>query len=408
MPGTRSSIVSLAGVLMSAVASPAQPTAPVPSTHPAFSEITREDLSLLKQMGPDLTIHKTPHFVIATDTGPDYLREVRSAVEQTYERVLAFCKAHELEIDPPKQRLAVVCYRGREPYDRYASAQGFDSAGTYGCYFSSTNRTVFFNAANEPEWVQLQQAIVKTREGLDRLSSMAGGLKDRQGDVVIELGDGRRLTGSKTEVETELAKEIDQARKKLQSLDQRRQQGLERVTRMVMRHETAHQVLFNVGVHVRDRRNPPWLKEGLACLFEIPVEPPDSMPAGFNPSRLRDLHDVVGPGPSGAAPGVDDLMKTANAGRLPLPYDLVTEPTLLDERGQPGAVVYAAAWSLAYFLHARHGDALAAYINDVRTRDPATTTRSTSELDRFEHHFGPLGEAFTRRWAEFVLALPAG
>jgi len=363
------------------------------------------EAALLRAAGDGFQIKRTPHFIIAYDTDRDLVDELTGRLEQTYHAVHHFCEMNGIEARGLDRRLEVVFFNHRASYDRYSAGIGFRSAGTYGLYFEPTNRSAFYNAINDPELVQLHAEIVGARSSLDDLSRAVNDIKGSRTQVEIEFADGRRISGPKAEVKRVVAKEIESARDKLHALDARRKACCARINQTVIQHETAHQVLFNAGVHVRGAMNPRWLVEGLACLFETPPGGLGTGMAAINQARLKDIRSTVSSRRNKRRLTSEDFVQAVSDGRLTPPPRLVADPGLFDERGDRGAIHYAAAWAMTHYLQRTKTAELAAYLKVLSRRRPGFRPTPASEVALFEAHFGPLDETFLRRWGGYILNL---
>lgn len=364
----------------------------------------KAEQALLRWAGPGFAIKRTPHYLIAYDTPREAMEGLAVRVEHTYNAVYRFCEANKIEADHSKQRLEIVFFDQRRRYDQYARRIGFKPEGTYGVYHEATNRSAFVNMLNDSELIALEKGIDRAQRNLDRLVKQIDRMRPRYHALIeVQLSDGRRIVGTADEVEKQA---VEPARQALRSLDARRKSFSARINQMVIQHEVAHQVLFNSGMHVRGASNPMWVAEGLATQFETP---PNSRGTGIgttNQLRLRDFRVVVGNGQDRRRLTGEALVATIKAGRLFPLAKLVSDPTLFQQRGDVGTRVYASAWSLMHYLRRRHPDPLAEYLRALADRKAGEKVSSEQELRLFDSHFGPLDDAFVKRWGNFILSLP--
>ncbi|MFQ5624802.1 MAG: DUF1570 domain-containing protein, partial [Paracoccaceae bacterium] len=171
---------------------------------------------------------------------------------------------------------------------------------------------------------------------------------------------------------------IDRRHRRIREIESRIRIYEDLITKTVVRHEIAHQVLFNYGLQPRGASNPRWLREGLAMQFEAP--------AGVNRHRM------------------EDFLALDRAGlRLNL-RDLIADPEYLG----PGAADlpgrYAAAWALVHRLVHERPRALAAYL-EISSRPAATGEPVVPEAAKFQATFGKLDTAFERKLVTYVEAL---
>ncbi|HSW45159.1 MAG TPA: DUF1570 domain-containing protein [Phycisphaerae bacterium] len=377
---------------------------------PALGATTREALpvddlrenALQRLVGQNFKLKRTAHFVIAYDTTTELVESLTIRLEATCAAIYRFCEYQGIVPRKPGQRLEVLFFNEQTAYERYCATIGFRPEGTYGVYHELSNRSAFFNIENAPQIVAMQASVLAARRNLDELSQAVKNIRDRRTIVEIEFGDGQRRRLTRREVDREIA----QTRKKLQELDGRRSAYTNHINLTVIQHETAHQVLYNARVHARGASNPPWLVEGLACLFETP---PGKTGAGFaaiNQLRLQDFRNAVaGDGPAGNL-NAADFLEAVEAGRIASPREIVLKPELLRRPGPNRATHYAAAWALTTYLQRVHGNKLAGCLQEIARRTPGRNVTPQEELELFERHFGPMDETFLRRFATYLLNLP--
>jgi len=360
-----------------------------------------QENQLLQTVGAEFQIKRTPHFLIVYNTEKKLVIELISRLEHTYHAVYRFCKACGIEGKQPSRRLEVLFFNEPSEYINYTTNFAFPAAGTYGLYFEPTNRSAFFNVLNEPQMILLHIGITTAQENLDQLKKTLKEIRNNQTPVEIRFRNGRTVRLTKTEIK----KKIESTESELQILDGRRKAYSDHINQTVMQHETAHQVLFNAGIHVRGSTNPRWLVEGLACLFETP---PSSRGAGFatiNQMRLKDFRTAVAGESSKQRLTADDYFTAVEKGRIPSLHDLITKPRLLESRGQSGTTAYALAWALTHYLHRNKTEQFAAYLKDLSSRHPTTRVNPSRELAVFEKHFGPIDRDFVKQWSEYIFRL---
>jgi len=170
---------------------------------------------------------------------------------------------------------------------------------------------------------------------------------------------------------------------------------------VLIRHEVAHAAMYRAGVHVSSAANPPWLVEGLACVFEVP-QPLRNGALAVNPWRLADLTAAAdAPAQSNDQPPAPGL------GTRPL-RQLVTEASLFDARQGDQALLYAQSWALVHFLYAQDSAVFGDYLRRAASRRPGEGIDASRELLEFEAAFGPLTNELERRWSKEVHGWSAG
>lgn len=357
--------------------------------------------ALLETAGSGFSVKSTPHFLIAHRTTDAEVRPFVTRVEQTYQSIQRFCRANGLPFRPPERKLEILFFDTAEEYAVYARRMGFFSIGTYGFYQEATNRSAFYNMENEPALLEMRRDLRSSRERVAQIEQSLARAAGPSVAVTLEYGDGRRRTMTVAQAKAELAKMRDELRR----LDARANNYAERINRTIIQHETAHQVFFNVGVHVRGGPNPVWLIEGLATLFETPPSGSGSGAGAINQMRLLDFRTAVSAGNPTRDLKPDALFAALRDGRL-LPLDeLLTQSEAFTTRGPEGASRYAQAWALVHFLQRQRTPAFADYLRIVSSRRPGQRIDKRREIADFEKAFGPIGDEFVRRWAGFIFSI---
>lgn len=365
-----------------------------------------QERSLAAEPGPGFRVKRTSHFLIAYDTKPEVVEDLTNRLEQTYHMVFQFCDMNGIRSQRPDRRMEVIFFDKRAAYETYARSQGVSAVGTFGLYLQMTNRSFFFNAANDEQVVRLQAQIAAGKASIDRLEQQLRSMPANGAMIEVRFSNGERIVGTKAEVERRVGKKIDEDRAELKKIEMRQRSYCDKINQAVIQHETAHQTLFNAGLHVRGAGNPKWLIEGLACLFETPPGPPGSGFSVLNTTRLEDFRQAVG-GNTKRQLTSRDYVQAVEAGLLASPKQLILHPYSLDARGDAGLRNYAVAWALTHYLQRNQRDQLAAYLLDVSVRMPGDNPSPQQELELFEDHFGPIDEAFLRRFSGYILGLTA-
>jgi hypothetical protein len=300
--------------------------------------------SLLAELGQGFGIHKTEHFALAYNTDPQLARQVAKRVERTYGAAIAFCRFLRIQAITPSQPLEVVLFDRYEQYADYGRSIGFSPKHTRGFYDGHANRSAFYNAFNDPEIQQLNAKI------------------------------------------SLLATRPDAKPARLHQLRRQVDYHAGTVLQTAMRHETAHQVLYNCGVLSRSVPTPLWLAEGLACLFEVQAAGPRRhLPV--NQPRLEKFNEVA-----------------AHNALLPLTELLTARPSPKIELTHT-ETFYAQSWAMCYYLTKYRPRPFAAYLKLIRARSPTQEPSDRQELADFEQSFGPPNARFEQTWVQAMLRL---
>lgn len=161
---------------------------------------------------------------------------------------------------------------------------------------------------------------------------------------------------------------------------------IEQRERVTANHEVTHQISFNVGPLVRNTMIPMWLKEGLACLFEVPMPCCDDGLVPVNDLRLADI---------------------STPAELPPIRELITQNRAWDGDPVGSAQRYAHAWALTHFLLHRRADGMGTYLRNMSQRKPNEVFSARQTMAEFEAAFGPVDESLEKEWRSYVTELIA-
>jgi hypothetical protein len=271
--------------------------------------------------------------------------------------------------------LAVAIFDGFVDYDR--CAKRFELCGTSaaGFYDRAANVCVFHNVMNNPLLRDAGEAIAKIETKLQRT---------------------QRFT---------VAQHERQLRAQLAELTTQRDRMVLHFNRFVFRHEIAHQALYNLGVHRRDRYYPMWLVEGLACQFEEAWTGPPSKLL-VNPARLADVRESLG----ASAKLFDDVraawVSAVGKGQWAPLADLVTSDAGFIAPGANPSWRYAQSWALVRHLIEHNPDAFKKYLRILAARPADKAMTAGEALKVFESAFGPIAPEMELALVEATLRLP--
>lgn len=349
----------------------------------------------------------TPHFRLRyTDNKPE-VQAIAADAEQTYDEVLAFCAYHELTATPPSQPLEILFFSDTKAFQAHAQRAGLVQTNSYGFYDEKTNRCVFLDLATNAEIAEVRNALQQARRNAKAIKAQLAAARPDAEEITLTYGDGTQVTLSPMEAELSLASALYQ----LQQLRNRYDRYTGEINRTVTRHEIAHQVFFNIGVLRRGGSAPPWFVEGLAMLFETPEIPYATKPRSINGARYNDLYEAVCPHESDESLNAATVAAAVHEGRL-LPLRNLVGTSWEDHRQQPSpsrredgdtSLLYAQSWALVYYLHRQQKDKLGDYVRRIQRRTNANIGPEV-EIRDFEAAFGPLDEAFFRRWAAWLVS----
>jgi len=299
-----------------------------------------ESARLLALGGEAFSIHRTDHFLIASDGDEGVVTPLAERLEAAYQAVVRFADDIKLPIHPPPEPLPVLLFNRHSDFERYAGAVGFNDHSAPGFYHPRNNTAAFCNVLDLPPLRDISQRIEQA-EAPERIIDWRS-----QRDEIVET-----------------------------------------FNRVVIQHETAHQVLFNIGVLSRDADNPDWLVEGLACQFEV------SIPNAVNQMRLADFREAYAATLSAVTAAASDDSALQSDKRLLSLTDLVADDEFKVADESKRTIRYAQAWALVDYLHRTRAEALAVYVRRIAAHPRNERTDRQHRITEFQSVFGPLDQA---------------
>lgn len=335
--------------------------------------------SLMAVLGSEGKVRETDHFAIAYNGEYDHLRPLIGRVEGVYAAVSRMCQHARLIDRPPPDRLSILFFDSFADYRTYAASLGESGDALAGFYHSGSNLAVFYNTLTRPDLKAFDEQI----EALRR--QMLGAPRDRSG------GDQRAAL-----------------QRQIAGYQIQRDAFVDRINRLVIQHETAHQVLFNLGVHVRGGMNPGWLVEGLACQFEVAQSGGHGGLGTVNDHRLADLREAFALERSVLSPTPQQRRVAFESGRFVPLAELIGDAEVMAQRGDANMNYrYAEAWSLVYYLNRFHREDFVGYLSDLRNRAPGETVGRQQEIQLFEKRFGAIDARLEDAWIGYMLSIPS-
>ena len=333
--------------------------------------------TLLAITGDGFRIRHTNHFTIAFDTDPVVLSRLEARLEGSHRAIRMFCKRLNLPMRESKGNLMVILYGNRHAFDEHARRLGVLSKEAVGFYHTEENVALFAEASTHEDIMMIDTLVGDLSEQIKALGT--GKANRERRDLLLE----RRAATLR-----------------------HRHAIVDRFNRLVIQHETAHQTLYNFGVHVRGADNPTWVTEGLACQFEVPQTAPDGHLDGINHMRLADLKEGLGlPLDAGTISDEQIVRAIARGEVLPI-RSMIEHPHRLHESARVAPTRYAEAWGLVYYLANRHKEAFGEYLRRLSSRKPGERRGPEGEWADFTASFSVENEEFQREWLAFIVKLP--
>jgi hypothetical protein len=340
-----------------------------PDTPPSWSAV-----EITETLGDRFRTHDTEHFSIYYDTPYETLRPLTARLEGIYDAIERFSATLDSPIVVTQRRLPIILFARHEDFAAYAEKAGLSGGSVAGFYNPKTNVAAFVDVLDSPSLRPLHHEIKRLDAVLQNQNGPSAGGQPRMDAV-----------------------------NRLMVLRAQRDALVESFNRVVLQHEAAHQILFNLGVHVRGVRTPLWVVEGLACQFEVPQSDARGTLTRVNHMRLGDLRTALGAADKDKNAGALFPKAVANGNLLPLDELLTVEQFPGDQNHLTAG--YSQAWALVHFLHRQRPGAFAKYLAVLASRKPGADVSSAQEMTDFETAFGSADEDFTRTWLTFMLRL---
>jgi hypothetical protein len=307
----------------------------VSSRFQAYSAAELRD-QLRREMGNEYEIVGTGHYLVCAAKGE--AQKYAGLFEDLYRTLYVYCRARNFRVTEPEFPLVALVFPDHARFAAYARQDGVQAMrGLRGYYLVSSNRIALFEDGSNR-----QAARPELPAGLSAASQFAAGEPPTFSSVL------RRSSrpGYFPEVDGEVQDTIV--------------------------HEATHQVAFNVGLHTRVGRNPKWVVEGFATMFE-----PEGM---RSPSAGRTLMSRA---------NRERFIWFGNFAKSRRKANSLEEFVAGDEAF--GANVldgYSQAWALTFFLVETRNSQYAQFLSAIMQRDPLAAYDSEQRVADFKRAFG--------------------
>lgn len=345
---------------------------------PPKSSRHRETTARAIEVGQPFKIRETDHFTISYNTDYNILRPLIGRLEGTFDAVWRFASENDLADHTPARKLNVIVFDQFREFAQYAERIDVRVGGMAGFFHPATNAAAFCNMYNSP-------ALESLGSEIDRVQQQHAALASANRPAT--LGQRKQL------------------RHALSNLTGSRESLVKRFNRLVIQHESAHQVFFNLGVHVSGAQNPEWLVEGLACQFEIPQSNTTGKIRSINHMRLSDFRDAFRATHEVREVSTEAVADALTAGRVIPLSELVSGTGFITDDGENVAYRYAQSWALVYYLARRQSRELALYLRQLAARKPGVEVEPKREIAEFESRFGRIDAAWEADWLSHIFRL---
>tara|TARA_R110002072_G_scaffold303099_1_gene493350 strand:+ start:19076 stop:20350 length:1275 start_codon:yes stop_codon:yes gene_type:complete len=215
---------------------------------------------LLREFGSDSEVATTRHYVVCAPEGR--AKSYCEVFEKTWRRFHMYFSIRGFELSDPEFPMIAVVLKDRKSFLDYARRENAKvNSSILGYYWSTHNRVIMFED-------QKSQASILNHEAATSERLLAAAFQEAGCDGFFgeraQLEDaawGWAFQNSGTESQFGHSHGLD---------DVASRAGINSDLRETMIHEATHQLGYNLGLHNRTGRNPKWVVEGLATVFETP------------------------------------------------------------------------------------------------------------------------------------------
>jgi hypothetical protein len=330
------------------------------------------------QQQNNLQTLKTDHFAIRYDSSDETIRPLAIEMEKTYDAVARFCVANKLRSILQGTRLDVIVFEHPEAFKQHLAVVGVNQDSVAGLYDQRSNVAAFLNVSKNPDIRGIEERIVLLQDQLQR-----GQAEPRENQQ-----DRPHITPTAQDIH---------------SLRAARDELILVFNRLVIRHETAHQVLFNFGVPQRGAPTPGWVTEGLACQFETPHSDSGQVPGENNHARLADFREALRVTPETQTVDEATIEHAITTGRLLSLPDLIVDRAAFESAGSKAPFRYAQAWALVHYLMRTRPEDFARYLRQLSERKVGETIDPRREWTAFTSIFDEPDSNFQQSWIEYIL-----
>lgn len=323
---------------------------------------------LLKEFGSSSEVSTTRHYVVCAPKGR--ANTYSDIFEKTWRRFHMYFAVRGFEMNDPEFPMIAVVLKDRKSFIDYARKEKANvDANILGYYWSTHNRVIMFEDQKSQAAVFDQRSA--TEERLLATSLHGSGIGGPFGErthladdawhwAFDGLGSVSTFRSSNTAHSSNTVDEIAS------------RAGINSDLRETMIHEATHQLAYNLGLHNRTGRNPKWVVEGLATIFETP---------GMEKHASdRDVRKRMNPG------WHYGFKKFVKNGRK----EGFLETFIRDDKffDSDMSNAYAQAWALSFWLIETRPRKYAAFLQKMASAEVTRQLTAQSRVKLFKEFFG--------------------
>jgi len=215
---------------------------------------------LLKEFGSGSEVATTRHYVVCAPRGR--AKTYCDVFEKTWRRFHMYFAIRGFKMNDPEFPMIAIVLKDRKSFLEYAKKENAKvDSSILGYYWSTHNRVIMFED-------QKSQAAIFDQNSATEERKLASAVRDETLPGFI---------GRRSRLEDDAWAWAFSGQHSGHLLDDQQsidgvatRAGINSDLRETMIHEATHQLGYNLGLHNRTGRNPKWVVEGLATVFETP------------------------------------------------------------------------------------------------------------------------------------------
>jgi hypothetical protein len=216
---------------------------------------------LLKEFGSGSEVSTTRHYVVCAPKGR--AKTYCDVFEKTWRRFHMYFAIRGFKMNDPEFPMIAVVLKDRKSFLEYARKENTKvDSSILGYYWSTHNRVIMFEDQKSQAGVfdhnspTEERLLATSLRGSKHLDVLAGPSHLEGNAWEWAFGNAQQTTGDLHHPHA-----LD---------DVATRAGINSGLQETMIHEATHQLGYNLGLHNRTGRNPKWVVEGLATVFETP------------------------------------------------------------------------------------------------------------------------------------------